>query len=128
MTAETSAELRLVEDTAARLLADHFPPPRLRAMIASDAEFDDGVSELQHQAGDLGWYAPFVPGDFGGGSLGEHGIIDATIIARQRGHTGRGRAIADPLQHRGVRDIAAAQATSSDGPVDAAGRVDRFSS
>jgi alkylation response protein AidB-like acyl-CoA dehydrogenase len=86
MTAELGTELRLAEDTAARFLAEHFPTTRLRAMIASDAEYDDGLRELRRQAGELGWYAPFVPGEFGGGSLGDHGIVDATIIARQRGH------------------------------------------
>jgi alkylation response protein AidB-like acyl-CoA dehydrogenase len=80
-----STELRLLEDAAERLLAEHFPVSRLRAMIGDEARYQDGVRELRRRAGELGWFGFGVPEEFGGGSLGGHGIIDAVLVARQRG-------------------------------------------
>ena len=80
-----SPELRLLEDAAERLLAEQFPVARLRAMIADETAYQDGVRELRERAGELGWFGFLVPDKFGGGSLTGHGIVDAALIATQRG-------------------------------------------
>jgi alkylation response protein AidB-like acyl-CoA dehydrogenase len=85
VTIPASQDLRLLEDAAERLLAEHFPVSRLRAMIADEAQYQNGVRELRQRAGELGWFGFLVPGEFGGGSLSGHGIVDAALIARRRG-------------------------------------------
>jgi alkylation response protein AidB-like acyl-CoA dehydrogenase len=80
-----SPELRLLEETAERLLAEHFPVSRLRAMIADETAYQDGVRESRQRASELGWFGFLVPEEFGGGSLTGRGVVDAALIARQRG-------------------------------------------
>jgi alkylation response protein AidB-like acyl-CoA dehydrogenase len=80
-----ASEVRLLEDAARRLLADHFPTSRLRAMIADETQYQDGVRELRRRAGELGWFGFLVPEEFGGGSLSGPGVLDAALIARHRG-------------------------------------------
>ena len=78
-------DLQLLEDTAGRVLLERFPVSRLRAGLTDDQCHEDCVRDLRKRAGDLGWYAFLVPGELGGGSLGGHGIVDAALIAGQRG-------------------------------------------
>jgi alkylation response protein AidB-like acyl-CoA dehydrogenase len=80
-----SSELRLLEDAAEHLLAEHYPVSRLRAMIADETQYQDGVRELRRRAGGLGWFGFLVPEEFGGGSLTGRGVLDAALIAKQRG-------------------------------------------
>jgi alkylation response protein AidB-like acyl-CoA dehydrogenase len=80
-----SPELRLLEDTAERFLAEHFPVSRLRAMIADETQQQGGAREMRQRAGELGWFGFLVPEEFGGGSLTGCGVADAALIARQRG-------------------------------------------
>jgi alkylation response protein AidB-like acyl-CoA dehydrogenase len=80
-----SAELQLLDDAAASLLTAHFPVSRLRAAISDDQQHEECVCDLRQRAAELGWFGFLVPEELGGGSLAGHGIVDAVLVARQRG-------------------------------------------
>ncbi len=82
---KANPELRLLDDAAGTVLTEHFPVSRLRAAISDDQRHDDCVRELARRAAELGWFAFLVPEELGGGSLAGHGIVDAVLVARQRG-------------------------------------------
>jgi alkylation response protein AidB-like acyl-CoA dehydrogenase len=72
----------LFRETTARFIEAH-------SSMAEVRRFADGESEdhpvLARDAGALGWFALFVPEEFGGGSVSGSPVRDAVIVAEERG-------------------------------------------
>jgi alkylation response protein AidB-like acyl-CoA dehydrogenase len=68
--------------TTARFIESTCPLPRVRELVAERA---DAGSDYWRQAAELGWFAMLVPEAFGGGTVSGNSVLDAAIIARERG-------------------------------------------
>jgi len=71
----------LFRETTARFIEATSPMVEVRRF--ADGESNDPV--LARDAGALGWFALFVPDEFGGGSVSGSPIRDAVIVAEERG-------------------------------------------
>lgn len=77
-----TADQRLFQDTTTRFIKSACPLSAVRAQ----AEQPGGdLGQYLRQAGELGWFALLVSESNGGGSPSGDGIIDAGLIAEQRG-------------------------------------------
>jgi alkylation response protein AidB-like acyl-CoA dehydrogenase len=72
----------LLRDTAVRFLAARVPMREVRRLADAPGTEDPA---LRRDAGDLGWFAFFVPERFGGGSVSGSPVRDAVIVAEARG-------------------------------------------
>jgi alkylation response protein AidB-like acyl-CoA dehydrogenase len=81
MDVDLSGEQELLRETTARFIEARCPMTQVRAR-AEEARPDP---DLVHAAGELGWYALFVPEEFGGGSVSGSSLCDAVIVAEERG-------------------------------------------
>jgi alkylation response protein AidB-like acyl-CoA dehydrogenase len=74
-------------DFSRRFIEDTMPLQRVREL--SEGAGLSGPAELPRDhlrgAGELGWFAMFVPEDLGGGSVSGDGLLDAVLLARLRG-------------------------------------------
>ena len=83
-----AVELDLTEDqqffaeTTRKFLAAECPITTVRSLEADPAGF--GATYWKRGA-DLGWTSMLVPEAHGGGSLGEHGILDLVLVAEEMG-------------------------------------------
>lgn len=77
-----TAEQRLLQDTAARFIAETMPLPNVRRHTSA-GECVDG--EYRRRAADLGWFSLLVAEEHGGGTISGAGVLDACLIAYQRG-------------------------------------------
>lgn len=81
-------ELRPTDDqevllqASARLIEAEYPMDRVRAALGLA---DDGGPGYRRRSADLGWYSLFVPEETGGGSVSGNSVVDAALIAYQRG-------------------------------------------
>ena len=82
MDLELTADQELLRDTTARFVESACPLPRVREL--ADAGIDVG-SDYLRRAGELGWFAMLVPEEHGGGSVSGSGVLDAAILAEERG-------------------------------------------
>ncbi len=73
---------RMLVDASARLMADTCPLQRVREKAYEDVTF---AAAYRQQAAELGWYAMLVPEALGGGTISGNGVLDAALIAYQRG-------------------------------------------
>jgi len=81
---ELSDDQRLFRDTTARFIEARCPIGTVRAM-ADDPLLRD--PDMLRDAGDLGWFALFVPEGYGGGSVSGTPMRDAVIVAEERGRS-----------------------------------------
>jgi alkylation response protein AidB-like acyl-CoA dehydrogenase len=81
---DLSEDQELFRDTTARFIATRCPIGTVRAMADDPPLRDPGVSR---DAADLGWYALFIPEEFGGGCVSGVPMRDAVIVAEERGRT-----------------------------------------
>jgi alkylation response protein AidB-like acyl-CoA dehydrogenase len=72
----------LLRATTARFIEEQCPLERVRAMAEGTEKPDDGYLS---QAAELGWFAMLVPESMGGGSISGRGIVDAAVVAVERG-------------------------------------------
>src|SRR5579859_3703591 len=72
----------LMRLTTTRFIESTCPLPRVRALVAERA---DAGADYRRQAAELGWFAMLVPEAFGGGTVSGNRVLDAAIIARERG-------------------------------------------
>jgi alkylation response protein AidB-like acyl-CoA dehydrogenase len=79
---DLSDDQQLFRDTAARFIDARCPMGTVRA-LADDPQRQD--SGLLRDAGELGWFALFVPEEFGGGTVSGDPMRDAVIVAEERG-------------------------------------------
>jgi alkylation response protein AidB-like acyl-CoA dehydrogenase len=73
---------RLLMETAARFAEEAYPLSRVRAGAYFDGEV---AADYRRRAGDLGWFSMLVPERLGGGCVSGDGLVDAALIAYERG-------------------------------------------
>jgi len=73
---------KLLMETTARFVEEVCPLQRVR-----DGWYRDPAcaAEYRRRAGDLGWFSFLVPESMGGGSVSGNGVLDAALIAYERG-------------------------------------------
>jgi alkylation response protein AidB-like acyl-CoA dehydrogenase len=81
---DLSEDQQLFRQTTARFIEERSPMATVRAM-ADDPKSRD--ASIVPAAGELGWFALFVPEEFGGGSISGAPLSDAAIVAEERGRT-----------------------------------------
>ena len=84
MDIDLSEDQELFRETTARFIQARCPIEMVRAMADDPQQRDPRVLR---DAGELGWYALFVPEEFGGGSVSGFPMRDAVIVAEERGRT-----------------------------------------
>jgi alkylation response protein AidB-like acyl-CoA dehydrogenase len=72
----------LLRDTAARFIRDTCDMRKVRAL--SEEGFSAERAYIRGSA-EIGWLANFVPEEFGGGTVSGQAVLDAVIIAEERG-------------------------------------------
>jgi alkylation response protein AidB-like acyl-CoA dehydrogenase len=79
---ELSDDQELFRETTARFIEARCPMPVVRTLADEAVAHDPAVIR---DAGELGWFALFVPEEFGGGSVSGSPLQDAVIVAEERG-------------------------------------------
>jgi alkylation response protein AidB-like acyl-CoA dehydrogenase len=79
---ELSEDQELFRETTMRFIEARCPLPKVRELADTPVAHDPTVLA---DAGDLGWFALFVPEEFGGGSVSGSPLRDAVIVAEERG-------------------------------------------
>jgi alkylation response protein AidB-like acyl-CoA dehydrogenase len=79
---ELTADQQLVQRTARAFLEKESPLSRIRSLVDDDADLDRGVWS---RAAELGWFAPFVAEEDGGGSVSGAPVADASIVVEEAG-------------------------------------------
>ena len=82
MDLELSDDQELFRETTARFIDPRCPLPEVRRRADEAVAHDPAVTR---DAGELGWFALFVPEEFGGGSVSGSPFRDAVIVAEERG-------------------------------------------
>jgi alkylation response protein AidB-like acyl-CoA dehydrogenase len=82
MDPSASDDQKLIMETSVRLMDQLCPLTQVRASIYRDTEF---ALAYRRQASELGWFSMLVPEDLGGGNVSGNGVLDATLIAFERG-------------------------------------------
>ena len=82
MDLELSDDQELFRETTARFIDARCPIPRVRELADTPVAHDPA---LLGEAGELGWFALFVPEELGGGSVSGSPLRDAVIVAEERG-------------------------------------------
>jgi alkylation response protein AidB-like acyl-CoA dehydrogenase len=77
---------QLLMEASGRFIEERFPLTSVRD-LADGGEFpaDCTSADYTREAARLGWFAMLVPEDEGGRSVSGNGLVDAAIIARERG-------------------------------------------
>ena len=79
---DLSDDQQLLRDTSTRFIEERCPLPRVREL----AETPDGSDpDYLRQAAELGWFAMLVDEEHGGGSISGRGVVDAALVAVERG-------------------------------------------
>ncbi len=78
-----SDEQQLLRVTTERFIEASYPLGAVRALADSDAAGVD--REYLRQGAELGWFAMLVPEEHGGGSVSGAGLLDAVVLAEERG-------------------------------------------
>ena len=84
MDIDLSHDQQLFRETTARFIGSRCPMETVRALVDDPAGPDPG---MLREAGELGWFALFVPEEFGGGSVSGSPMRDAVIVAEERGRS-----------------------------------------
>jgi len=79
---DLTSDQELLQQTTARFIQSVCPLETVRALSDGDA---DAGPDYRRQAAELGWFAMLVPEDLGGGSVSGDGVLDAAIVAEERG-------------------------------------------
>ena len=82
MDLELSDDQELFRETTARFIDARCPIPRVRELADAEVAHDPA---LLGEAGELGWFALFVPEEHGGGTVSGSAVRDAVIVAEERG-------------------------------------------
>jgi alkylation response protein AidB-like acyl-CoA dehydrogenase len=82
MDLDLTDDQELLRETTARFIQDTCPLTTVRQIV----EGGDGPgTDYTRQGAELGWFALLVPEDLGGGSVSGNGVLDATVVAEERG-------------------------------------------
>lgn len=82
MDLDLSFDQQLVQSTARKFLEKEFPVSRMRALVEDASGFD---RDAWSQVAELGWFAPLVPEEDGGGSVSGAPVVDTSIVAEEVG-------------------------------------------
>ncbi|HEY3673286.1 MAG TPA: acyl-CoA dehydrogenase family protein [Acidimicrobiia bacterium] len=82
MDLELSDDQELFRETTQRFIDARCPIPRVRELADMAVAHDPA---LLGEAGELGWFALFVPEEHGGGTVSGSAVRDAVIVAEERG-------------------------------------------
>src|ERR1041385_9023841 len=82
MDLELSDDQELFRETTARFIDARCPIPRVRELADTPVAHDPA---LLGEAGELGWFALFVPEEHGGGTGSGSPVRDAVLVAEERG-------------------------------------------
>jgi alkylation response protein AidB-like acyl-CoA dehydrogenase len=107
MDPSASDDQQLIMETSARLMDQLCPLTQVRASTYRNAEF---ALTYRRRASELGWFSMLVPEELGGGNVSGNGVLDATLIAFERGR----RLQPAPFVGTNVVAYALAQAGSPD--------------
>jgi len=78
-----SDDQELLRVTTERFIESSYPLGAVRALADSDAAGVD--REYLRRGAELGWFAMLVPEEHGGGSVSGAGLLDAVVLAEERG-------------------------------------------
>jgi alkylation response protein AidB-like acyl-CoA dehydrogenase len=79
---QLSDDQELFRETTERFIDARFPLSRVRELADTPVAHDPA---LLGEAGELGWFALFVPEEHGGGTVSGSAVRDAVIVAEERG-------------------------------------------
>src|SRR5439155_15552921 len=79
---ELSDDQELLRATTARYIESTMPLTKVRELADSGASAGD---DYLRGGGELGWFAMLVPEEHGGGSASGAGVLDAVVLAEERG-------------------------------------------
>jgi alkylation response protein AidB-like acyl-CoA dehydrogenase len=79
---ELSDDQELFRETTERFIDARCPISRVRELVEGPVAHDPA---LLAEAGELGWFALFVPEEHGGGTVSGSAVRDAVIVAEERG-------------------------------------------
>jgi alkylation response protein AidB-like acyl-CoA dehydrogenase len=79
---DLSDDQELMREATARFIESACPLTKVREL--ADGQNDAGA-EYRRQAAELGWFAMLVPDELGGGTVSGNRVVDAAIIAEERG-------------------------------------------
>ncbi|HZQ58455.1 MAG TPA: acyl-CoA dehydrogenase [Acidimicrobiales bacterium] len=82
MDLDLTSDQELLRETAARFIQSACPLTTVRELTA---EHGAASADYRRQAAELGWFAMLVPEEFGGGSVSGDGVVDAAVVAEERG-------------------------------------------
>jgi alkylation response protein AidB-like acyl-CoA dehydrogenase len=82
MDSEINDDQKLIMETAARFIRDVCPLTAVRDNAYRDPEY---AADYARRAAELGWFSMLVPEHLGGGSASGNGMMDAALIAYERG-------------------------------------------
>ena len=80
---ELTTEQRLLQESTSRFIESECPIGRVRQLSESSEKVG---AEYFRQAAELGWFAMLVPEELGGGNVSGQGLVDAVLVATERGH------------------------------------------
>jgi alkylation response protein AidB-like acyl-CoA dehydrogenase len=83
MDLELRGDQELLRDTTARFIESACPLARVRELSEDACRGVD--RDYLRQAAELGWFSLLVPEEHGGGSVSGDGLIDAVLVAEERG-------------------------------------------
>jgi alkylation response protein AidB-like acyl-CoA dehydrogenase len=79
---ELSHDQELLRSTTERFIESTMPLAKVRQLADSGTSAEP---EYLRGGGELGWFAMFVPEEHGGGSVSGAGVLDAVVLAEERG-------------------------------------------
>ncbi len=79
MDLDLTSDQELLRETSARFIQSACPLTAVRELRGAASP------DYRRQAGELGWFAMLVPDDFGGGNVSGNGVLDAAVVAEERG-------------------------------------------
>ena len=82
MDLDLTSDQELLRETTERFIQSSFPLQRVRALIDQGQGPD---SDYASNAAELGWFAFLASEELGGGSVSGKGVLDAVILAEERG-------------------------------------------
>ncbi len=82
MDIDLTQDQAMLSEASARFIEDVCPLTQVRARAYDDPAY---AADYRRRAGELGWFAMLVPEEAGGGTVSGNGVMDAAVIAYQRG-------------------------------------------
>jgi len=79
-----SEDLDILRAATARFAQSEWPIEKLRAVADGGPVIESGYLQ---RAGELGWFAALAPEEHGGGSISGTGLLDAVVVAVERGRS-----------------------------------------